>query len=1066
MLLQQYSHLEFIKQSAFAVIVVGLELVGALLQGDHPLTIAPHFSFGFASAVLLCYSWRYAFGLVAGSTLILLIRLSDYALLFPALPTTQSLANFFSTLLLATAFFLLRKFLSDFQGIRTTKIFLRIVSICALTSLLNPITQLGLFSHNTTMNLTLAIDQFILNWFAEFNACLLFLPIINEIRFYPKKVTSQIAKNASITHSPFFTSLIFASALVLGQVVFFHWFNDFIGDIAKPFWLILLLSIAALKSDTYIVLLLLICNAIQVIVSMIWQYGFFIEVNLYDMLITAHIYLLTSSLSTLLIAYFLRETHEFTVSMQAIISQMKLKEETLDTVSLGVAVNDENNKLACTSSVFQSIEQYKDQLTGLANTAGLQQAIQQYFSDIARPSIEAHSAALFALNIDHFKHINDTISYSTGDVLLMALAKRLSGIASDNATLCRQNGDEFKLFIPNITRPQTNELAQKILLELSKPFEVNEHTLSVTCSLGIALYPDDGKTPDELLRSADIALHQAKISGKRRHLFHTQSMTDALDERIALEQQLPLAAQQGEFRLFYQAIVNVKTGSINGFEALIRWQHPQLGWISPERFIPLAEKNGTISIIGEWVFNQACSDIRSAINAELSLFPVAINMSPKQFQNKKIIRDLQDTLNKYQLTPAHFCIEITEGVLMDDPVVSQTTLLELRDLGFHLSLDDFGTGYSSLSYLSTFSFDKVKIDQSFICRLTTKSQDAAIVVAIINMAHNLGLKVLAEGVETEAQCEFLRNNLIDEIQGYMFSKPLPWDQTLALLQENRQLPAHLLRFPETTKTLLLVDDEQNIVSALKRLVRRDGYQILIANSGTDALDILEKNTVDVIISDQRMPGMTGVEFLSIVKERYPDTIRLMLSGYTELKSVVDAINEGSVFRFLTKPWDDDKLRACIKDAFQYKNYADYNQQLSLKAQASSFELAQANRQLAELIDKKQNQLTIHLQSLEIVREALRHTSVALLGLDDTPIVAFINESAIELFSCINLNFGDELQFACPELYELIMSAEESIAVPFYFNTNTYIVRWHNLGNDLTSNGKIVTMAPQMKSSIR
>lgn len=259
---------------------------------------------------------------------------------------------------------------------------------------------------------------------------------------------------------------------------------------------------------------------------------------------------------------------------------------------------------------------------------------------------------------------------------------------------------------------------------------------------------------------------------------------------------------------------------------------------------------------------------------------------------------------------------------------------------------------------------------------------------------------------------------------------------------------------------MLVDDEQNIVSALKRLVRRDGYQILTANNGEEALKVLEENTTDVIISDQRMPGMTGVEFLSKVKEFYPDTIRLMLSGYTELKSVTDAINEGSVFRFLTKPWDDEKLHTCIREAFQYKHYADDNLRLSMKQKETSFQLAASNRQLAELINKKQEQIAFHLQSLEVVREALRYTPVALIGLDDLPIIAFINEKALEIFSHINLSFGDELQFACPELYELVTTAEESVPSLFLMNGNNYDVRWHNIGKGAMTKGKIVTITPR------
>lgn len=702
--------------------------------------------------------------------------------------------------------------------------------------------------------------------------------------------------------------------------------------------------------------------------------------------------------------------------------------------------------------------QYKDQLTGLANAVALQQRAQATLEQLKQRQ-GTHRAALLILDIDHFKYVNDTLDHHIGDRLLMHVADRLGQFVRTQDTFCRQGGDEFKLFLPDADRELTTEVAQKILRSFRESFIVDEHQLYVTASIGIAIYPDDSAELDGLFRCADIALNQAKHNGKNRFLFHTASMTDALNERVVLEQELLMAVQREQFHLCYQPLVDVKSGEIDGFEALLRWDHPELGRVPPTKFIPIAEENGYIAAVGTWVFNQACRDIREALDAGIAMPPVAINLSPKQFQNKNMIEEVKEAINAYQLSPLNLGIEITEGVLMNDPLASQTTLMELRELGFCLSLDDFGTGYSSLSYLKTFSFDKVKIDQSFIRGLSAKNQDAAIVVAIINMAHSLGIKVLAEGVENETQCEFLRDNMIDEIQGYMFSKPLPWDETLNIMRERRQLPAHLLRFPETTRTLLLVDDEQNIVSALKRLVRRDGYEILTANSGFEALEILEKHAVDVIISDQRMPGMTGVEFLSKVKELHPDTIRLMLSGYTELQSVTDAINEGAVFRFLTKPWDDEKLRASIKEAFLYKHYADDNQQLSLKAKETSFELAVSNRQLAELIDKKQSQIAVHVQSLEIVREALKHTSVALLGLDDTAMVAFINDAAIELFSSVNLNFGDDLNFAIPELYVLIMETAETIPATFMFGGKALTIRWHHLGSDAKTKGKIVTISP-------
>ena len=705
--------------------------------------------------------------------------------------------------------------------------------------------------------------------------------------------------------------------------------------------------------------------------------------------------------------------------------------------------------------------QYCDQLTGLPNAIALENQVQIYLDNFETRAHEAEPplAALLAIDIDYFKNINDTLDHHIGNSLLIEVAMRLSDLLKENDILSRQGGDEFIFFLPNASVIQTDEFAKNILQSFSLPYYVEGHTLNLTASIGIGMHPQDGKNLESILRSADIALNHMKQNGKRNYLFHTSVLSDAVNEKMALEFALQTAAEKDELQLFYQPIVDILTGSINGFEALIRWKNPKLGWISPVRFIPLAEENDSISAIGHWVLHRACSNIRSALDAGLEMPPVAINFSPKQFKNENLVSELQAVLAEYQLNSSHLCIEITEGVLMSNPQASKITLETLSELGFSLSLDDFGTGYSSLSYLKSFAFDKVKIDQSFVRELQAKNQDAAIVTAIINMGHSLGIKVLAEGVETEIQCEFLRDNMIDEIQGYLFSQPLAWDMALALLEEKRQLPSNLLRHPPPTRTLLLVDDEQNIVSSLKRLLRRDGYEILTANSGEEGLEVISKNPVDVIISDQRMPGMTGVEFLSKVKESHPATMRMVLSGYTELKSVTDAINEGAVFRFLTKPWDDEKLRECVKEAFQYKHFSDENRQLSIKAQNSNFELAVANRQLADMINKNQNKIALHSQSLEIVREALRHTSVALLGLDDAHLVAFINDAAISLFSSIHLNFGDELFFTCPQLNEVIIRTRESAASEFEFNGKNLIVRWYNMGMTSIAKGKIVVIGP-------
>ncbi len=459
-------------------------------------------------------------------------------------------------------------------------------------------------------------------------------------------------------------------------------------------------------------------------------------------------------------------------------------------------------------------------------------------------------------------------------------------------------------------------------------------------------------------------------------------MTDALRHALTLDQ----------LQLLYQPLVDLQTGQISGLEALLRWHHPELGAVMPAQFIPLAEQSGLISGIDEWVLRRACQDIRIWLDKGIKVPPVAVNVSPMQFQDSDLIGQVKGALADYQIDPALIYIDLTEGALMGDVPRSEAMLSAIKDLGLKLSLDDFGTGYSSLSYLKRFAFDTVKIDQSLVRDITINPSSVVIVKVIVAMAHGLGLKVIAKGVETEAQCEIMRTSMCDEIQGYFFSQPISAQAIEELFSEGRQLPAHLLRLQKPQRTLLLIDDEPNIVASLKRLFRRDAYVILTANSGAEGLGVLSRHKVDVIISDQRMPGMTGVEFLRIAKVNYPDTIRIVLSGYTELQSVTDAINEGAIYRFFTKPWNDEQLREQIQKAFESKELLAENQQLNIQILSTNQELVAANRQLGDVLQKSHHQTARDKISLAILRDALQHLPLS-AGVDYEGLMAAVHAAA-------------------------------------------------------------------------
>ncbi len=436
---------------------------------------------------------------------------------------------------------------------------------------------------------------------------------------------------------------------------------------------------------------------------------------------------------------------------------------------------------------------------------------------------------------------------------------------------------------------------------------------------------------------------------------------------------------------------------------------------------------------------------------------VAVNVSPMQFHDDDLIAQVKQALADFQIDPSLLYLEVTESSLMDDVVRSESMLRDLKDLGVKLALDDFGTGYSSLSYLKRFPFDKVKIDQSFVRDITTSQSDNVIVKVIVSMAHGLGLKVVAEGVETQAQCEIMRTSVCDEIQGFFFSKPVNAPSIEALFAEGRALSPELLRFRKPQRTLLLVDDEPNVMAALKRLFRRDGYTIVTANSGAQGLEVLAQQKVDVIISDQRMPNMTGVEFLRIAKLSYPETIRIVLSGFTELQSVTDAINEGAIYRFLTKPWDDELLREQISKAFEYRELQEENLQLDLKIRTSNQELVAANRQLGDVIVSTRKQIEREEISLLIAREALQFIPVPVIGIDDEDLVAFVNAAAEKLLLPQGSVLGVELAHALPAVAAVIAQTVDGGASAISIEGKPYRLQWNSMGSSSRSKGKLVML---------
>ncbi len=413
---------------------------------------------------------------------------------------------------------------------------------------------------------------------------------------------------------------------------------------------------------------------------------------------------------------------------------------------------------------------FYDNLTGLPNRVLMQDRLSQMTSCAKRSD---RKIGLFFLDIDHFKRINDTFGHDTGDQLLIVVAKRLRNVLRDCDTVCRIGGDEFVVLVNDIsTRNGAAMIACKILEALAHATVLKGKEVYTSTSIGISIFPEDGADTDSLLKNADIAMYQAKGSGRNTYRFYSSEMNSKALEQLLLANDLRKALEKNEFYLDYQPQIDLSEGRITGTEALIRWQHADFGKISPAQFIPLAEETGLILSIGQWVMTKACQQTREIQQRCNIPLRVAVNLSTKQFQDPNLLSYIKEILHDTGLAAEDLELEITESILMENVEKAQLILHQLQAMGVTLAIDDFGTGYSSLSYLRTFPIDRLKIDKSFIQRITTHPDDAAITKAIIAMGHSIGVKIVAEGVEQKDEMTYLQENNCDEVQGFYFSRPI------------------------------------------------------------------------------------------------------------------------------------------------------------------------------------------------------------------------------------------------------------------------------------------------------
>ncbi len=556
-----------------------------------------------------------------------------------------------------------------------------------------------------------------------------------------------------------------------------------------------------------------------------------------------------------------------------------------------------------------------DALTGLPNRTLFFDTL---IKTLERASGNGWHLAVLSIDVDHFKNVNDTLGHAVGDDLLRQFGDRLVQCVRIRDTVGRQGGDEFAIILVLEDGQQgASVVAAKIREALRRPFYLQGHEVTVTASIGIAIHPADTADAESLLKYADTAMYRAKQAGRDTSSFFTAQMNTEAMVRLEMETALRKAVENGEFVLYYQPKVNLNSGRIAGLEALIRWQRPGHGLVPPRDFIPLLEETGLIVRVGSWVIATACRQIAAWAASPVGAVAISVNVSGRQFVDGDLDGDVARALQETGIAADLLELELTEGSLMENTGRTIACMRGLKKRGVQISIDDFGTGYSSLAYLRRFPIDKLKIDIAFIRDITRNPDDAAIALAIIRMAHSLKLEVIAEGVETAAQLAYLRRHHCDMIQGYYFSPPVPAEDIERMLLDDKRLPQPAGEAAPPLKSLLLIDDDPDVLATLERLLRQDSYNILLAGSAAEGFDLLALHPVQVILCDQRMPGMGGTVFLEKVKDLYPDTLRIILSGFADLESIMEAINRGAIHRFCTKPVNSVLLRENIREAFRH-----------------------------------------------------------------------------------------------------------------------------------------------------
>ncbi|OAI20122.1 hypothetical protein A1359_03690, partial [Methylomonas lenta] len=571
-------------------------------------------------------------------------------------------------------------------------------------------------------------------------------------------------------------------------------------------------------------------------------------------------------------------------------AEINLLTEVVDDISFALEVIRNEEKRVTAETKTKYLVNYDPQ-TGMPSRTLFEERLSEACKDAGTTLV-----SVLVVKLRSFHDIAQLLGPDAGLEIVRAMADRLESIAA-TLSVARITESKFALILRNFDGLEiAEEFAWQIHRVLAEPIVFNEQEYFLDPFIGISCFPVDGE-PRDVLKHAMQAAAIKDTSSICRFFF--ADMNEGSRRQLNLDTSLRRALERNEFILHYQPQLDLSTGQIIGTEALLRWQSRDYGLVSPQDFIPLLEENGLICAVGEWVLQEACRCNRQWQDQGLPPVRMAVNLSARQFLKSDIQAQVKRVLEETGLDPRWLELELTESIVLQNADNVIRSMEELKQNGVSMALDDFGTGYSSLSYLQRLPVARIKIDRSFVTNITSNPCDAAIVRALVGMAHSLNLTVIAEGVETEGQLGFLRGVGCEEIQGYFFSRPLPAADFALLLREGRGIQPGQVDKPE--RVLLLMDDEPNILSALNRSLRRKGFRIVSTTSAREGFDLMATHQPGVVLCDQRMPEMTGTEFLRRIKEIYPYTMRMVLSGYADLNSVIEAVNQGAVYKFLTKP---------------------------------------------------------------------------------------------------------------------------------------------------------------------